>query len=180
MLKTIPQVLAVMTLASHVIFAAFFVLFALDRAKVVKNGIKRLRRTIEPYSYMLLFGGTLLATLGSLFFSEILHFPPCELCWFQRIMMYPQPIMLYIATLRNERVLTPYLLVINIIGIAISTYHYAIQRFPALTITNCSVKGGVSCIKGYEFYFGYISIPLMAFTVFLFNIIILSLFTRKD
>lgn len=71
---------------------------------------------------------SMFTTLSSLFFSEILGFILYELCWFQRIIMYPLCIILGIATFYNEKNIKKYVLKISIIGGSISLYHYAKQK----------------------------------------------------
>jgi len=143
---------------------------------------KRLRQIIGPYSYHLAFFLSLIATLASLFLSEVAKFQPCILCWYQRIAMYPQPLLYYIALIRKERVLKPYLLVVNIIGAGIALYHYLLQVMPKSLFAPCNTDltgVSVSCVKGYKFYFGFMSFPLMALTVFVLLIILLS-FTKAE
>ena len=60
-----------------------------------------LHRFLHPYAYQLAFISALMATMASLFLSEVLHFQPCILCWYQRIAMYPQVVLLYVAQLRK-------------------------------------------------------------------------------
>ncbi|GAJ40946.1 disulfide formation protein [Parageobacillus caldoxylosilyticus NBRC 107762] len=73
---------------------------------------------------------SLIATLGSLYFSEILKFIPCDLCWFQRIFMYPQVVLLGIAVIRKEYGIARYSLALSVIGGTISLYHYLLQKVP--------------------------------------------------
>jgi disulfide bond formation protein DsbB len=136
--------------------------------------------SVETLHYAILLQAGI-AMAGSLFFSEVMALPPCVLCWYQRILMYPQTLLLYMSILRKEPVLKPYLLALNVIGASIATYHYALQKFPQTLIAPCTVVGASeSCIKGYSFYFGYISIPFMALTAFILNIIFLSLTYAKN
>ena len=129
----------------------------------------KLQKLLQPVSYNLAFFLAFIATLASLFLSEVLHFQPCILCWYQRIAMYPQVALLYVAQLRRERVLTPYLITLNVIGGSISLYHYSLHVLPRtiVPILPCSTQfGGVPCDKGYDFYFGFMTFPLMAWSVF--------------
>lgn len=59
---------------------------------------------------------SLTATSGSLFLSEVWHFIPCELCWYQRIFMYPLVIVLGIAAYRQRTEILPYILPLVVIG----------------------------------------------------------------
>lgn len=108
---------------------------------------------------------SMIATLGSLFFSEILGFIPCELCWFQRIMMYPLCIILGIATFYDEKIIKKYVLPISIIGGSISLYHYAIQKTPGVSEINPCVQG-VPCNVDYINWLGFITIPFLALIAF--------------
>ena len=124
---------------------------------------------LQPHAYSGAFFLAFIASVASLFLSEVLHFQPCVLCWYQRIVMYPQVVLLYVAQLRRERVLTPYLITLNVIGGLISLYHYSLHVLPRtiVPILPCSVQyGGVPCDRGYEFYFGFMTFPLMAWSVF--------------
>ncbi|GFN33083.1 disulfide oxidoreductase [Paenibacillus xylaniclasticus] len=105
------------------------------------------------------------ATAGSLFLSEVMHFEPCRLCWFQRIFMYPLVILLGMAAYRGDRRMASYTLPLSVIGGLISAYHYAEQKIPGLAkLMPCSV--GVPCNEDYLDWFGVITIPLMAFIAF--------------
>jgi len=173
MVQTVTLILAILTLLSNIGIIVFLLLLGIE--KVTRSSfLSPLKLILNSYSYIFMFIITLTATLGSLFYSEIAKLTPCVLCWYQRIMMYPQPLLLYVGIARNERVLKPYLLTLNIIGFSIALYHYTLQRFPEQLLSPCSVVGAsTSCIKGYTFSFGYISIPFMALTAFALNILLL-------
>ena len=71
-----------------------------------------------------------MATVGSLIYSEVIHFEPCRLCWFQRIAMYPMAIVLLVGAIRREFQVKYYALPLTLIGLAISVYHYLMEVFP--------------------------------------------------
>tara|TARA_Y100000034_G_scaffold46233_1_gene56863 strand:- start:15013 stop:15537 length:525 start_codon:yes stop_codon:yes gene_type:complete len=125
---------------------------------------------IKENSLFLSFIVVLIATLGSLFYSEIAGYTPCKLCWFQRIFMYPQAILLGIALLRKAKNAYYYLVPLSAIGALISFNHYLIQRMEYAT--SCGIEA-VSCSVKYTFHFGYITIPMMALTAFCLIIIFL-------
>lgn len=119
---------------------------------------------------------SLVATLGSLYFSEILHFPPCTLCWYQRIAIYPIPILLGYAILRQQSTVAQSLLLILIPGWFISLYHNLLYyHILADTYSPCST--GVSCTTQFVQYFGFITIPLLSFLAT--TAIILSILVAK-
>jgi len=117
---------------------------------------------------------SLVATLGSLFYSEIAGYEPCKLCWLQRIFMYPQTILLGIALWRKDRNIGLYGLVLSIIGGLIAGYHYVMQLGLVPSLPCSAVGYSVSCTQRFVLQFGYITMPMMAFTAF--TLIIVSLF----
>lgn len=157
--------LALLGFIALVVLAILYISRFLFKAPLAK----RIERILAPYTYQLAFFLALIATSASLFLSEVLHFAPCVLCWYQRIVMYPQTLLLYTALMRNERVLKPYLLVLNIVGMIVSLYHYSLHILPRtiLPILPCAKNfGGVPCDKGYDLYFGFMSFALMSWVVF--------------
>jgi disulfide bond formation protein DsbB len=122
------------------------------------------RETVGGSSLVLAWIVALVATLGSLYFSEVAHFVPCPLCWYQRIAMYPLAIVLGVAALRSDYGVRRYVLPLVAIGAAISVYHYQLERFPSQTSLACSVD--VPCTTVWVWRFHYISIPFMALSAF--------------
>lgn len=105
------------------------------------------------------------ATVGSLFYSEVMNFVPCSLCWYQRIFMYPLPIILGIAVFYNEAVIKKYILSVATIGWLIALYHVLLQKIPALKATE-PCKQGIPCSVDYVNYLGFITIPMLSLTAF--------------
>jgi disulfide bond formation protein DsbB len=123
-------------------------------------------RLVRTYGIYFAWLVSLIATLGSLYFSEILGFIPCTLCWVQRILMYPLVILLGIASYRNDRGIIPYVLPITVLGAGISLFHYLKQKVPALSeVAACKV--GVPCEQMYINWFGFVTIPFLALVAFL-------------
>lgn len=120
---------------------------------------------------------SLIATLGSLFFSEILHYEPCKLCWFQRIFMYPLVFITTISLIKKDFKQSLYILILSTIGGSISIYHYLIQK-TELFSTNNNFCGRIPCSGEFINLFGFITIPflaLIAFTlIFILNFWILN------
>jgi disulfide bond formation protein DsbB len=113
---------------------------------------------------------------GSLWFSEVLHFVPCELCWYQRIAMYPLVPMLGIAAFRRDLAIRPYAWVLAGIGAPIAAYHYLIEWMPNLEVTACSTE--VPCTAVWVRELGFVSIPFMALSGFLAIIVLLRVAAR--
>src|SRR3954451_14810388 len=109
-------------------------------------------------------------TGGSLYFSQIAGFVPCELCWVQRIAMYPLALILTIAAVRRDRQVWIYVVPLAVLGGLVSIYHTQLQAFPAqktfcATLTPCSTR--------YVWEFGFVSLPFMALTAFAFIVTML-------
>ena len=112
------------------------------------------------------------ATLGSLYFSEMRGFLPCDWCWYQRIAMYPLAVILPMATFRRDRRIIPYALALSTVGAGISIYHYQLQAFPSQG-SSCSLNA--SCTYRWIEVFGFASIPLLALGSFvLIGILLLA------
>ncbi|MGA7097565.1 MAG: disulfide oxidoreductase [Acidimicrobiia bacterium] len=120
----------------------------------------------------------LVSTAGSLFYSEVIGFEPCRLCWFQRIAMYPMAVILLVGAIRRERQVKFYALPLSLGGLAISIWHYLIQAFPALE--GGGSCGAVPCSARYVEVFGFISIPFMAGAGFIVISVLLALYTRIE
>ena len=115
-------------------------------------------------------------TLGSLYFSEVAHFTPCKLCWYQRIAMYPLVLLLGIAAWRRDRSVRMYVTAQCAVGAVIAAYHSWIQAFPPAAGTAfCTVEA--PCTERYVWELGFISLPLMALTAFVTIIALLSAIT---
>lgn len=108
---------------------------------------------------------------GSLYFSEVMNWTPCILCWYQRILLYPQTLLFGVALWKNEEVIIDYSIVLSTLGALIGAYHYALQTWSNFLPAPCT--GGESCAIKVFNYFGYITIPLMALTAFVTVIILL-------
>lgn len=119
---------------------------------------------IEDYGYYLTLVVALVATLGSLYFSEVRQFEPCRLCWFQRIMMYPIGILALVGLIKQDEYLPNYVLPLSLIGLCISIYHILIQNGIIVQSSGCTT---VLCSIKYVNWLGFISIPVLAGTAFL-------------
>ncbi len=107
-----------------------------------------------------------IATLGSLYFSEILQYTPCDLCWFQRILMYPLVIILGVGLFKKDATAARYSLILSAIGGCISLYHYGIQKIDFLGEHSASC-GIVPCTGEYINWLGFITIPFLALIAFI-------------
>jgi disulfide bond formation protein DsbB len=118
----------------------------------------------------------IVATLGSLYFSDIKGYAPCVLCWWQRIFMYSLIPVIIIATLRRENRIYQYTLTMAILGIIVSIYHNLL--YTGIIVNEEFCTGGISCTSKYVEYFGFVTIPFLALLGFAI-IIGLSLISRN-
>lgn len=125
---------------------------------------------IAPNALSLAWFVALLATAGSLYFSEVAGFTPCTLCWYQRIAMYPLVVVLAIGAARRERAAAWYGGALAGIGALIAAYHVALEWVPSLDTGACDAT--TPCTLVWFRVFGFISLPTLALTAFL---LILSL-----
>ncbi len=146
------------------------VVISLFLAIVSKSARGKILEIISSRANLFAFVVALTATLGSLFYSEIAHYDPCKLCWLQRIFMYPQAILFGIALWKRSNI-RAYSIALSGVGAVIAGYHYLLQRGIAPSLACSSVGYSVSCAKIFVMNFGYITIPLMAFTAFALIII---------
>ena len=103
----------------------------------------------------------LVGTVGSLFFSEVMLYPPCVLCWYQRIALYPLVLIIGVGIATADRRVVKYALPLALAGLAIAVYHNLLYYgFVPESITPCTE--GVPCNAVQIEMLGFITIPLMA------------------
>ncbi len=128
----------------------------------MKNILNKISVEMVYYAILLQAG---VAMAGSLFFSEVMNLPPCVLCWYQRIAMYPIVVLTAIGIIRNDRNTYISVLALSIPGLLISIYHNLLYwKILPESIAPCTA--GVSCTTKFFEWFGFITIPLMALTAF--------------
>ncbi len=121
----------------------------------------------------------LIATLGSLFFSEVMQLTPCLLCWYQRIAMYPLVVILTVGILLREGRLRYYVLPLSLIGLAIASYHNLLYYgIIAESLAPCTA--GVSCTTRQIEWLGFITIPLLSLIAFLMITVCMLLDKRSS
>ncbi len=131
-----------------------------------------------PISFIL----SLSASLFSLVYSEVINFLPCYLCWFQRVFLFPIPFITGVAIWYKERKIVKYVLPLLSVGFLISVYQNFIYYFANTGSLPCDASG-VSCYQRLVSEFGgYISIPMLALTIFftLITVVLVAHFYKKE
>lgn len=108
----------------------------------------------------------LVATAGSLYFSEVKGYIPCLYCWYQRILMYPIVLIAGVALFQKNSRIAMTTAVFSGVGVLLSGYHYALQKISLLQ-SHAGTCGDVPCTAQYVNYLGFITIPFMALTAFI-------------
>ncbi len=121
-----------------------------------------LAKWVGRYALMLGFLLSLSAVLGSLYYSEIIGFEPCVLCWWQRIAIYPLLVLFTVALISKDRGVFRYVLPFSVITAILAVYQSYIQ-WGGNPLIPCGTA--VSCTKLYVYEFGYITIPTMSLSI---------------
>jgi disulfide bond formation protein DsbB len=146
---------------------ALLILAAGAAAAGVRAPLAAIRGFLWGYELWAAFVVTSVATGGSLFFSEIAGFVPCELCWYQRICMYPLSIITLLAAAAQDHRVARYLLPLPLIGACVSVYHLLVENGVVGESSACFVSAPGGCATKWINEFGYMTIPTLALTGFL-------------
>lgn len=148
----------------------------MENSEPVKKIPERKLSGALPYAAWII---ALIATVGSLFFSEVMQLPPCVLCWYQRIAMYPLVVIIGIGIITRDSRFKYYALPLCLIGLAISVYHNLLYYgiLPE-SITPCAE--GVSCTSRQIEWLGFITIPLLALAAFIDLALCLLFYKSKE
>jgi disulfide bond formation protein DsbB len=112
------------------------------------------------------------ATLGALFFGEVMKVPTCSLCWYQRIFMFPLVFILAIGLFPFDRRIVRYALPLAVAGWLLASWHVLlVEGVIPEDATPCSQ--GIPCSQTYARWLGFVTIPLLAWIAFSFIIALL-------
>lgn len=149
--ETLNHILATLTLIS--LASVVLLLSTKVRDLVAKKGI------------LIGFVVALGAMLTSLYYSEIVGYEPCVLCWYQRIFLYPEALILGVALYKREASIRLYSLVLSALGGLIALYHVFLEQ--GITAGIPCPATGPSCLTRYVFEYGFVTIPVMSLTAFI-------------
>jgi len=160
--ETMSVFFAVLALLCWVIVVALVAGALVRRSRRGRPGrLEPLRDDIGRMALPLAWVIAVVTTLGSLYYSKVMEYVPCELCWYQRIVIYPFAVILGIAAWRRDAGIRVYAVPVLAIGMVISAYHTWIQAYPPSDGTSfCTADA--PCTTRYVWEFGFVSLPFMA------------------
>ncbi|HEY4236326.1 MAG TPA: disulfide bond formation protein B [Gaiellaceae bacterium] len=168
MTQDIVIILSVLGVVGQVLIVLGIVVGVLALAGV-RGPLDAIRNLLWGYELWGAFVVAAVATGGSLFYSQVAHFTPCEFCWFQRVLMYPLSILTLLIAIRGDNRAARYLIPLPVVGAGTSIYHIMIERNIIKEPHACSINVpggcGINWITNHSF--GYLTIPELALTAFL-------------
>ncbi|HUC88707.1 MAG TPA: disulfide bond formation protein B [Candidatus Paceibacterota bacterium] len=168
-LETLNQLLSVgiIILQIIIIVIAVNLIFFRSRNNITLIFFKR-------YGFYFGFIVALSSVFISLFYSNVIGFPPCELCWIQRIFLYPQAILFGMELYKRDKTMVDYSIALAIFGSLVSLYHVYVENGGSSSLACANgLTHQISCATRYVYEFSYITIPIMALTTSLFIITLL-------
>jgi len=128
--------------------------------------IENARAVVDPNLWLYpAWAIALVGMVGSLFFSEVMQYPPCALCWYQRIALYPLVIILAVGIILKDKRVKAYGLPFCVAGLAIAAYHNLLY-YGIISETLAPCSQGVSCTDQQFEMFGFITIPMLSLCSF--------------
>ena len=138
-----------------------------------------MKNFFKNYSLYLAWTTSLLAVIGSLYFSNVRNFPQCVLCWYQRICMYPQILILGAGIILKDKKIAFYSMPLALVGWLISVYHNLLY-YKIIPENLAPCVTGVSCTTKFIEYFGFVTIPLLSFLAFTIIIIFVMIYQKLN
>ena len=181
MTQDIVIILSVLGVVGQVL-VVFGIVVGLLALADVRGPLDAVRSLLWGYELWGAFVVAAIATGGSLFYSQVAGFIPCEFCWFQRVLMYPLSILTLLVAARGDNRAARYLLPLPIVGAGTSIYHMLIERGVIEEPKACTVSAPGGCGTNWivNHSFGYLTIPELALTAFLLLIGFLVLASTED
>ena len=152
------------------------VLFFLRHKNEVAGEIVAFFRTFALWIGFLL---VLISMSMSLYYSEVLGFKPCGLCWSIRVFSYPLVFLFALALWKKDTSIADYVITLSIPGAIVSLYQHYLQMGGAEFINCSTVSVGTDCAERFFFAWGHITFPWIAFTLFVFLVVLMIIVRRK-
>jgi len=168
------SLLAALTVLAQIVVVVLLVaLLVAAVSPRARRGMAGFFATLGGSGVWLAWATAMVATLGSLFLSEVADYVPCHLCWWQRYFMYPLVVVLIVVALMRRWWLTLAAILIPAIGLGISIRHIWVEANPTAASAQC--RRGIPCSFKWVDEFGYVTIPVMAASAFTLIIVLLAI-----
>lgn len=168
------EFITTLTLVSNVFYILFLFAFAFD-----PTARRFILHNVHKFALELIFFVSAGALVFSVWYSNVVNFPPCELCWIQRIFMYPQVLLSLIAITKKDKKIIEYLLPMTILGGIVAFYQSLVHWGVGVGLLACTTTGA-ECAKVYVHEYGYITIPFMALSSFIYLLTITLIYYYKS
>jgi len=156
----------------------FFALLALWFFRSKADVLEEYAGYIGRFGLWIGFSLSIMTVVISLYYSEVLGFAPCGLCWLVRIFSYSQLVLFTVALIKGDRGVADYSIALSSLGLLVGLYQHYLQMGGA-ELVNCPAAGtGADCAERFMFSFGHITFPWVAVVMFAFLIVVM-LFVRS-
>ncbi len=172
-LDTYNLLIGLSALGMQIFAAAFLVLYFIEKRFA---DLRSIGDTLARFGLWIGVFLTLGATVFSLVHSQVFGLPPCDLCWWQRIFLYPQAVLFAIALWRRDVSVVLYSMALTVIGLCFAIYHHTLQMMPSGSLPCPST--GPSCSQILFLEFGYITYPMLSVSIFALLFVVM-LFVRR-
>lgn len=174
--ETLNTFLSLLVVGVHVALAAALLLVVVGKKEpstflpvVMRNNLLLIAALVATVGFV-----------GGIYYSSIIGYEVCFLCWYQRIFIFSQVPLLWLAVWKRDYRVASYSLILSVIGLAIGLYHYVIQ-FTGSSVLPCAASATEpSCLKLYFLEFGYVTFPMFSVTIFLALIGLMLLLRREN
>jgi len=172
---TFPHILGIITVFGHVGIFVFAGVVLLRHTRWGRFVIAHVGR----YALWLGFGASFMGIAFSLLYSNVIGLVPCELCWWQRIFLYPQVVLFGALLVRPHISTLMSAVVLAVCGLFTGMYHSALQTISTLP-TTCVIGGVSDCSQTQFEVAGYVTFPVMSTTVFAFLLIVSAVYLLRE
>ena len=163
MTQTVTDLLSILTIVAQISVIFLIISLVVSRTTKKPNVVTEF---IKDNALLLAFVTALFSMTGSLFFSDFAGFEPCVLCWYQRILMYPQVLILGLALWKKEASLELVSMIMSALGVILAAYHYLGQVAVISNLPCAAIGYSSSCSQRFFMEYGYITIPMMSLSAF--------------
>jgi disulfide bond formation protein DsbB len=166
MISNIASVIPSLVLTSHIVLVVLVVSLLAHRSwgRVVTEF---LGKHAVLWGFLISLG----AILGSLFYSQIVGYEACDLCWWQRVFIYPQVLIFGLALWKKNKSAFFYAVPMAIVAGLVALYQVLAVDVGWGSFLACT-SVGAACAKVYVKEFGYVTIPVMSLTITLYVLVV--------